>query len=157
MNTIAINYQPSTVDHQPSPLPRSRKTMIFLHCMANRHEPMAPVPGGRTPMVCTPEEAVEAVRSHHRVFVQGIAATPTLLTQALAERGKQVKWDMVDTTLEGYDGYWRNGVPYGRLTTIEAWRSRTRSRTVSDGRLPNVPMKNVAQNGTEERTLTPSR
>ncbi|CAM9994216.1 unnamed protein product, partial [Sphacelaria rigidula] len=50
---------------------------------------MAPVPGGRDPMVCTPEQAIEAVQSDHGVFVQGIAATPTLLTKALAERGKQ--------------------------------------------------------------------
>lgn len=50
---------------------------------------MAPM-RGREPMVCTPEQAVEAVSSGHRVFVQGIAATPTLLTSALAERGKEV-------------------------------------------------------------------
>lgn len=51
---------------------------------------MAPVPGGHEPRVCTADQAVEAVRSGHRVFVQGIAATPTLLTTALAERGKKV-------------------------------------------------------------------
>ena len=51
---------------------------------------MAPVPGGHDPLVVTPEQAVADVRSGHRVFVQGIAATPTLLTAALAEHGKQV-------------------------------------------------------------------
>lgn len=50
---------------------------------------MAPM-RGREPMVCTPEQAVEAVKSGYRVYVQGIAATPTLLTNALAERGKEV-------------------------------------------------------------------
>ncbi|CAM9544024.1 unnamed protein product, partial [Laminaria digitata] len=50
---------------------------------------MAPVPGGHDPLVVTPEQAVADVRSGHRVFVQGIAATPTLLTAALAEHGKQ--------------------------------------------------------------------
>ena len=51
---------------------------------------MAPVPGGHDPLVVTPEQAVADVRSGQRVYVQGIAATPTLLTTALAEHGKQV-------------------------------------------------------------------
>ncbi|CAM9664401.1 unnamed protein product, partial [Ectocarpus sp. 13 AM-2016] len=49
---------------------------------------MAPVVGGRDPLVSTPEQAVQDIKSGDRVFVQGIAATPTLLTKALAERGK---------------------------------------------------------------------
>lgn len=52
---------------------------------------MAPVPGGRDPRIFTPEDAVDVILSGQRVFVQGIAATPTLLTTALAERGKRVK------------------------------------------------------------------
>ena len=51
---------------------------------------MAPVVGGRDPLVFRPEQAVQDIKSGDRVFVQGIAATPTLLTKALAERGKQV-------------------------------------------------------------------
>lgn len=51
---------------------------------------MAPVVGGHDPLVCRPEQAVQDIKSGDRVFVQGIAATPTLLTKALAERGKQV-------------------------------------------------------------------
>ena len=51
---------------------------------------MAAVPGGREPWVVTPEQAVDDIRSGQSVFVQGIAATPTLLTTALAEHGKQV-------------------------------------------------------------------
>lgn len=51
---------------------------------------MAPVVGGRDPLVFRPDQAVQDIKSGDRVFVQGIAATPTLLTKALAERGKQV-------------------------------------------------------------------
>lgn len=38
--------------------------------------------------VCTAEEAVQCIKSGDRIFVQGMAATPTLLTNAMAEHGK---------------------------------------------------------------------
>ncbi|CAM9673684.1 unnamed protein product, partial [Choristocarpus tenellus] len=49
---------------------------------------MAPVPG-HTAKVCTAMEAVEVIESGNNVYVQGMAATPSLLTTAMAEHGKK--------------------------------------------------------------------
>ncbi len=39
----------------------------------------------------TAAEAVEAVKSHHRIFVHGSAATPSTLLKALAERRDELE------------------------------------------------------------------
>ncbi|CAM9750975.1 unnamed protein product [Discosporangium mesarthrocarpum] len=49
---------------------------------------MAAVPG-RSPKCCSPEEAVKVIESGQNIYVQGMAATPTLLTTAMAKHGKE--------------------------------------------------------------------
>ncbi|MDX2010740.1 MAG: 4-hydroxybutyrate CoA-transferase, partial [Myxococcaceae bacterium] len=39
----------------------------------------------------TADDAVRLIHSHSRVFVQGAAATPTLLLEALARRGHELE------------------------------------------------------------------
>jgi acyl-CoA hydrolase len=51
-------------------------------------EPFHFIPN-RLPVVCTAEEAVSCVKANDRVFLHGAAATPRVLIQALAERGKK--------------------------------------------------------------------
>mmetsp|Transcript_4411 Transcript_4411/g.6237 ORF Transcript_4411/g.6237 Transcript_4411/m.6237 type:complete len:499 (-) Transcript_4411:50-1546(-) len=54
----------------------------------NRHEPMAAV-RGKVPNEGTPEEAVKCIKSGDNIFVQGMAATPTYLTDAMSIHGKE--------------------------------------------------------------------
>uniref|UniRef100_A0A5S6QEY3 Acetyl-CoA hydrolase n=1 Tax=Trichuris muris TaxID=70415 RepID=A0A5S6QEY3_TRIMR len=50
-------------------------------------EPFQPIPG-RKPRICTPEEAVRNVKSGDSVYVHGVALTPTILLNALADYAK---------------------------------------------------------------------
>ncbi|KAG5183738.1 acetyl-CoA hydrolase/transferase C-terminal domain-containing protein [Tribonema minus] len=55
-------------------------------------------PKNKTPKVGTAEEAVQCIKSGDRIFVQGMAATPSLLTSAMATHGKEAR-------LEGCEVY----------------------------------------------------
>eukprot|EP00611_Tribonema_gayanum_P003555 TRINITY_DN1280_c0_g3_i4.p1 TRINITY_DN1280_c0_g3~~TRINITY_DN1280_c0_g3_i4.p1 ORF type:complete len:310 (-),score=104.03 TRINITY_DN1280_c0_g3_i4:276-1148(-) len=61
------------------------KSIVGMH----RHEPMAPV--NKTPMIGSAEEAVTCIKSGDNIFVQGMAATPSLLTNAMAAHGKAAR------------------------------------------------------------------
>ncbi|KRY56869.1 4-hydroxybutyrate coenzyme A transferase, partial [Trichinella britovi] len=50
-------------------------------------EPFQPI-SGRTPKICSPEEAVRHVKSGDSVYTHGVAGTPTLLIDALADYAK---------------------------------------------------------------------
>ena len=50
------------------------------------YEPAFPI-AGRQPKIASAQEAVSVIKSNDRVFVQGVAATPLPLTQAMAEYG----------------------------------------------------------------------
>eukprot|EP01083_Nonionella_stella_P166087 554210_1 len=66
--------------------------ITYMHSTSRRNyiidfkkEPFKARPGKR-PIECeTPHEAVECIRSHSRVFVHGMCATPEILIQALCE------------------------------------------------------------------------
>lgn len=52
------------------------------------YEPAFPIPG-RQPSYSSAQEAVRAIKSNDKVFIQGAAATPLQLIQAMAEHGKK--------------------------------------------------------------------
>ncbi|KAJ6637676.1 4-hydroxybutyrate coenzyme A transferase [Pseudolycoriella hygida] len=49
-------------------------------------EPSQPL--NREPAIVSPEDAVKCIKSGHTVFMQGAAATPTVLVKAMAEHGR---------------------------------------------------------------------
>lgn len=52
-------------------------------------EPSQPLP--REPKWCTPEEAVQCIKSGDTVFLSGAASTPIKLAEAMTEHGKSNK------------------------------------------------------------------
>jgi acyl-CoA hydrolase len=58
-------------------------------------EPFHPIPD-REPVWKSAEEAVEVVTSRNRVYVQGCAATPLVLLEALADYGKEARLNNVE-------------------------------------------------------------
>lgn len=92
------------------------------------------------PRFMSPEEAVECIRSGHRVFVQGMSATPTRLLQAMAARADSLRGvETVHLHLEGEAPHARPELSESFLPNALFVGANLRE-SVNEGRADYVPV-----------------
>lgn len=91
------------------------------------------------PVVTSAQEAVAGIRSGMRVFVQGCAATPTSLLEALAQRADLRNVKLYHLHTEG-TGCFVSPEVQGRLTSISFFTGPAARGAVQDGRADFIPI-----------------
>uniref|UniRef100_A0A8D8ZPU9 4-hydroxybutyrate coenzyme A transferase n=1 Tax=Cacopsylla melanoneura TaxID=428564 RepID=A0A8D8ZPU9_9HEMI len=118
-----------------SPMNESAKT-YFTYSL----EPSQPLP--REPKWCTPEEAVQCIKSGDTVFLSGAASTPITLADAMTEHGKTNK--LKDITVchmhtEGKAAYTEPECE-GIFRSLSFFMAGNVRKAVADGRSDAIPI-----------------